>query len=159
MSDRELLLDLRCPRRAVVFYLATGVPLVGLILTFFIAGWNDTRDQTVLLIILGIGFALPGIQGIQERVQLSRTSLRKRYLGIWRSWMLPSVLHFERKPDLNGQVLLARRWLASPPSIAILDGTTRRYVGEIGFDMLAGMSDAEYEVLMKHLRAAVQQRG
>jgi hypothetical protein len=47
-DDRAVWLDLVCPRRAVVYYLATALPLIGLVATFFEAGWNHTPGQTVL---------------------------------------------------------------------------------------------------------------
>ena len=158
-DDTAGTLDLRCPRRAIVFYLVTGVPVVGLFATFFIAGWNDTREQTVLLSVLLLCFAGLSIQGLQQRCRLSRGAFQKRILGVWRSTIVPPNVHFQPVPDLNGNAALARRWLAAPPGIAIVDSSSGRRIGEIGCDMLAGMTTEAYESLLKDLNGGRRTRG
>ena len=155
MEDTDLVLDLRCPPRAVIFYVATSLPLVGLVVTFFLAGWNGTAGQTILLASLGCLFALPAIQGLQERVQVSRGAIRTRYLGWWRTLELSQSVHFHPVPDRNGYAVLARRWLRAPPSIGITDIQSGRVVAQIGYDMLAGMGDEEYKAVLARFSSGV----
>jgi hypothetical protein len=157
MDDRDMLLDRTCPLRGRVAVLVMTLPPVALVLTLFLAGWNRTREQTILLAILGVCFSVPAIQEFQERVQVFRLRIRKRYLGLWWERQLPSKIRFEPAEDLNPYGAIARAWLKAPPSIAIIDSATRRQVSLIGFDLLAGMTDAEYNLMLRQLNRSVQQ--
>jgi hypothetical protein len=143
-------LDLRCPARAVIFYVVCGLITVGPVLTFFLAGWNDTREQTILLALLGFVFALCPVHGLQQRVQVSRGAIRTRYFGWWRTTELSRSVRFKRLPDRKRYAGLARTLLSAPPSIGAMDPSGRK-MAEIGFDMLAGMGKAEYSALLGRL--------
>jgi hypothetical protein len=144
--------------RAKLLCLGITVPLVGLVLTFFLAGWNDTPEQTVLLAVLGVCFSLPAVQELQERVQVSRGTARTRYLGVWWEKALPRNICFRPAADSSRYVAIARACLAAPASIGIIDAATGRHVSVIGFDLLAGMPDAEYVAMIERLNRAVEQR-
>ena len=114
-------------------------PLVGLVFAFFLAGWNDTREQTLLLCVLGVCFSLLAVQELQKRVQVSRRMTRTRYLGVWCERALPRNIRFQPAKDSSGYEAIARACLAAPPSIGIVDRARGRQVSVIALDLLAGM--------------------
>jgi hypothetical protein len=158
VSDQGVLFDRTPPLRAKLLCVGLTVPLVGLVLTFLLAGWNDTREQTILLAVVGVCFSLPALQELQERVQVSRLTARTRYLGVWWEKSLPRNIHFRPAVDLNRYAGIARACLAAPASIGIIDQATGRQVSVIGFDLLAGMPEAEYVAMIERLNRAVEQR-
>jgi hypothetical protein len=158
MLDGRLLLDLRCPSRGVWFYLLTTGPGLAAVLGILFWGRQETKYHSAILVALAICFSLPGVQSIQERVQVDHSTVRTRYLGFWRVRRLPKVVKFRPSLVRRRHDGIARSLLRAPEGIEIVDGATGRVITEIGFDLLAGMPDPEYRKLLKSLNHAVTQR-
>jgi hypothetical protein len=151
MADGDLVLDLRWPKRTVLFILACcGVVWVPACIGLF-SGWYQETNERVIAGVVALVFVGLPILMLQERVQISRTSIRTRSFGYWRRRDLPQVVAFKRMPDLNGAARMARGWLDAPPNILIWDVAANRLVDYVRSEMLAGMSEADYERLLERL--------
>ena len=153
MDDSPLLLDLKCPRRTIVFYVTGTAPLLGLVLAMWFLGGHD-REQKLLLVLMGVLFVLPAAYGLQERLRLSRREIQQRYFGIWRTRLLPEKIRFEPRPDRTAPGTydsLCRKVLRAPQGILIVNVATGKRFAQVSFGLLAGMSDREYRALLSRL--------
>ena len=151
-GEHGIVLDLECPWRARVFYLAIGVPLTALSLYFLIGG--PGRHQRLIGATLAACFIAGTVQGVQGRIQVQNGQIRKRYFGVWKTQPIPAGATFRSADDQNYYAGAGRALLNAPREIALVDVSSGREITRISCDLLAGMADHDYGELLRRLNRA-----